>query len=303
MGSIITKSISIIFYKTNNNKLILNTINDCKVNDNNTINDCKVNNNKLTLNTINDINDDNKLTDNNKLTLNTINEFNDNNLEVQLRSNTHPKVNDNNLEVQLPSNIYQRLITYPIDTINDKFIKTENNIIIISMNLNTIHNLIDTIKYHKIYHEYIYKLLNIEKYKYLKIYENINDIYFFIINFNETNETNYTDYPFSLAVTFIIELSNIFNNNSIYIQSGISYDKLYYGLINNKLKLFGNGLILAEFLKIKANINKINKCTIVCCEKAFKQHNFEKKHNLLCLPYTYFFKNKNINYYQCYYSI
>jgi class 3 adenylate cyclase len=83
------------------------------------------------------------------------------------------------------------------------------------------------------------------------------------------------------------------SNKYIDIRIGISYDKLYYGTINNHIRIFGKGICLAARLE-----NNAAKNNIYCCNQLYNKIIEEDYYKL-------FFTNniislKGIGIYKCY---
>ena len=118
----------------------------------------------------------------------------------------------------------------------------------------------DQKKMQDLFNNDILSLLNI--FQYIYIYEIIGDSYILIINFPNINQISY---PATLAINFCIKLINL-SKKYIDIRIGISYDAIYYGVINNHIRIFGESICLASRLENKALKNKI-----FCCQNTYKQ--------------------------------
>ena len=179
-----------------------------------------------------------------------------------------------------------------IRTNNIDFMKSDIKSIIIILDFIDstkimLNNIINFINVNKQFNKDILTLLNI--YQNIYIYEIIGDSYILTINFPNIDSILY---PASLAIIFCINLINI-TKKYINIRIGISYDYLYYGIINNHIRIFGNGICLAARLEQKALKNKI-----VCCKEFYNQLIMEDKLNLIFEKENIYLKS--FGNYECY---
>jgi hypothetical protein len=128
----------------------------------------------------------------------------------------------------------------------------------------------------------------IYNYKIIKIYEIVGDSYILTINFPYIVKTKQ---PASMAINFCKELINV-SKEYIHIRIGITYDKIYYGIINNHIRIFGESICLASRLENKAYINHI-----ICCANINSQLIIENNKFKFNIKKIYL---KSFNNYICY---
>ena len=147
-----------------------------------------------------------------------------------------------------------------------------------------IHNFINL---HKKFNKDLLLLINDNKY--IKIYEIIGDSYILTLNFSNIKQTII---PATLTIIFLNKLINN-TNNYIDIKIGISYNKCYYTLINNHIRIFGEGIVLASRLE-----NQGSKDLILCCQNFYDQIIKENIINIIFTKKLLYLKG--IGNYNCY---
>jgi len=169
---------------------------------------------------------------------------------------------NNNLYIEInldsdfnKSNIY--LYTNNLNIEQMIFKQTENNIVLITIDfidstilLNTL-GVINTIEININFHNDIIKLIKNFYYPYIYIHEIIGDSFIIVLNTDWTYNIN--NYCTSIAIHFINKLYNL-TNEYIQIRTGITYGKLYYGLIDHNLRFFGN--IINMSTRLETNSGK-----------------------------------------------
>ena len=215
----------------------------------------------------------NSIKDKNKDKINNLNLIE---LESELSINLNDKFN------------FNRLKSYPDDNLDLNFIKSNSSVIIIiidfinSTEIIIKESIIRLINISKQFNKDILNLLNNNIFSYINIYEIIGDSYILTINFPNTNQTLY---PSLLAIKFCKNIINI-SNSYINIRIGISYENVYYGIINNHIRIFSRGICLASRLE-----NKALKNIIFCCENFYNQYLEEIK--VKEIKYNFIFNNYN----------
>jgi len=207
-----------------------------------------------------------------KIIFNNIKIENENNIIILL--NKFNIYNYYNVNLIYKKNNFIKYILYKTDSINninlyqyikynDTFINSSNKLVIICIDIiNSTHILINkgiknTININIKFYNDIKKLITTTYLNYIFIHEIIGDMVILILN-NE-NTFNINKYCTSICLYFIYELVNI-SKKYINIRIGVSYDNLYFGYINNNLRLFGKGINLAARLENKCIINNIFIC-------------------------------------------
>lgn len=174
-------------------------------------------------------------------------EYNDDNI-FNLTLNINQFINLNKYE-------YLYLYFYKEYILSNKFIESYNNIVMISIDVinSTLlvnNNVENYINIYKILHKNIIHLLKNIYYPYIYIHEILGDSYIFISNFEIVNNTSICT---SLCYNFIKDLNNLIKE-FIRIRIGMVYGKIFYGLIDNNIRLFGE------------NINKVNRLQSNCIQ-------------------------------------
>jgi hypothetical protein len=202
-----------------------------------------------------------------------------------------------NLYINNKINNYLYLYIYKDFIPTNKFIES-NNIVIISIDIiESTLLLVDNIeKYLCLYkklHKNIIFLLKYKYYPYIYIHEILGDSYIFISNLEIINNISICA---SLCYNFIKDLNNLIKEN-INIRIGMIYGKIYYGLIDNAIRFFGE------------NINKVNrlqsnciKNNILVCSNFYEQIKYE----INIFENDYIFKEtsiylKGLGYNKCYF--
>ena len=247
---------------------------------------------------------------------NTLNLYLENNLDniliIQPKVNTYPKVNNyifeeskiEELKIQRKLKIEESMIEESLKIIESKMqgnlkiieeskIEESKDIVVIVIDFinstdklmnDGIHNFINL---HKKFNKDLLLLINDNKY--IKIYEIIGDSYILTLNFSNIKQTII---PATLTIIFLNKLINN-TNNYIDIKIGISYNKCYYTLINNHIRIFGEGIVLASRLE-----NQGFKHLILCCQKFYDQIIKENIINIIFTKKLLYLKG--IGNYNCY---
>ena len=247
---------------------------------------------------------------------NTLNLYLENNLDniliMQPKVNTYPKVNNyifeeskieelkiqENLKIEESLKIIESEMQGNLKIIEEskieksKIEKSKDIVVIVIDFINStdklmndgIHNFINL---HKKFNKDLLLLINDNKY--IKIYEIIGDSYILTLNFSNIKQTII---PATLTIIFLNKLiSN--TNNYIDIKIGISYNKCYYTLINNHIRIFGEGIVLASRLE-----NQGSKSLLLCCQKFYNQIIKENIINIIFTEKLLYLKG--IGNYNCY---
>jgi hypothetical protein len=149
-----------------------------------------------------------------------------------------------NSSVYLQNNINDGFI------VNDRFKKTKNSVVQISLDFKTESTKPNTtlgeIELHNKFHDDIIKILKSYYYPYLYIYEITNEHYMFVLNVEWLFHT--TGWCASLAISF---LRHVYLETQEYcsFRAGVTYNALYWGFIDNKMRLFGNEYALSHKLR------------------------------------------------------
>ena len=196
--------------------------------------------------------------ENNKIIL--LNKFNNSlyyNVDLIYKKNNYIKY------ILTKNNLINNINLYNYIKYNDVFINSSNKLIIICIDMINSTNILlnngikNTININIRFYNDIKFLINNSYLNYIFIHEIIGDMIILILN--HENTFNIKKYCASICLYFIYELINI-SKKYINIRIGISYDNLYYGYINNNLRLFGKGINLAARLENKCIINNIFIC-------------------------------------------
>jgi hypothetical protein len=169
---------------------------------------------------------------------------------------TVEKYNDNftiitliNKSFNIDNNMY--LYSHKIGLNNKDFVESSNNIIIIMIDfINSTQILVNegitnTINIQSFFYDDVINLLKNHFYPYIYIHEILGDSYIFVINAEWKNSI--TEYCASIAFDFITRL---YYSTKYYIKfrTGITYGKIYYGVIDHHFRFFGENINLASRL-------------------------------------------------------
>ena len=152
-----------------------------------------------------------------------------------------------------------KLFNLSIDMMSPQFNLTKNKLVIITIGLKSQEELstkndLNIIFINKQLYEDVMHVLKTYFYPFIYIYEITGNNFTLIINADWTYPMNII--CCTIAVYFIQMLTD---RTSKYcnIKCGITYGKAYYGTIGNKLRMYGNEVILSAKLEQKCNINKL----------------------------------------------
>ena len=178
---------------------------------------------------------------------------------------TVEKYNDNftiitimNKSFNINNNMY--LYSHKIGLKNRDFMESSNNIIIIMIDfVNSTQILINegitnTINIQFSFYDDVINLLKKYFYPYIYIHEILGDSYIFVINAEWKNSI--TEYCTSIAFDFINRLYHS-TKNYINFRTGITYGKIYYGIIDHNFRFFGENINLSSRLCKICEIGKI----------------------------------------------
>lgn len=105
---------------------------------------------------------------------------------------------------------------------------------------------LETINCYKNFHKDVVRLLKKDYYPYIYIHEIIGDCFVIVSNIDWA--LTIPKFCTSIVMSFLMELYKI-TNHYIQIRIGVSYEKLYWGYIDNNLRLFGIPMNLASRLE------------------------------------------------------
>lgn len=178
---------------------------------------------------------------------------------------TVEKYNDNftiitiiNKLFNIDNNMY--LYSHKTGLKNRDFMESSNNIIIITLDfVNSTQILVNKgitnmINIQSFFYEDVINLLKNYFYPYIYIHEILGDSYVFVINAEWKNTI--TEYCTSIAFDFINRLYHT-TKNYINFRTGITYGKIYYGIINHHFRFFGENINLSSRLCNICEIGKI----------------------------------------------
>lgn len=123
-----------------------------------------------------------------------------------------------------------------------KFVTTKNKIVIVSIDFRNSteylvkNGTVNTIELYKKFHCDVLKLLKNNYYPYIYIHEIIGDCFVIVCNIDWA--ITIPKFCASIIMSFLTELYKV-SYKYIGIRVGISYDKIYWGYIDNNLRLFG----------------------------------------------------------------
>lgn len=142
-----------------------------------------------------------------------------------------------------------------------KFLATKNKIVVVSIDFrNSTEYLIkngtfNAIELYKKFHCDVLKLLKKNYYPYIYIHEIIGDCFVIVSNIDWA--LSIPKFCASIIMSFLTELYKV-SYNYIGIRVGISYDKIYWGYIDNNLRLFGVPMNISARLENVCVLNNIS---------------------------------------------
>ncbi len=140
----------------------------------------------------------------------------------------------------------------PIEDKSEDFKLSKNKIVVISIDFRNSteflvkNGTLETIYKYKKFHNEIINLIKKKYYPYIYIHEIIGDCFVIVSNIDWA--LNIPKLCASLVMSFLMELYTI-TNKYIKIRIGISYNNLYWGYIDDNLRLFGIPMNLASRLE------------------------------------------------------
>jgi hypothetical protein len=149
---------------------------------------------------------------------------------------------------------------------NESFKLTQGNVVTISIQFRnssryiTDHGVLKTIELHQKFHADLIDIIRRDFYPYISIYELNNQTVTLILNLDENRRM--PRYCASLALCF---LHNLYYLTAPYVtlQCGVTFDALYHGNIDNRLRFFGVAFELAAKFRDQCDENEI------CCSDDF----------------------------------
>lgn len=163
-------------------------------------------------------------------------------------------------EKEINIKLNKSFYTYDQKIINNNFIKTENEVIIINIDFINSTELIKSkgilnmINITKSFYNDIINLIKNNYYPYIYIHEIVGDGFMLVSNIDWL--FNFPEYSATIVLNFVQELYEL-TKEYIDIRIGISYGQLYYGYIDNNLRFFGDILSLSNRLENKCNQNEV----------------------------------------------
>ncbi len=153
-----------------------------------------------------------------------------------------------------------------IDMPNETFKLTQGNVVTISLQFRnssryiTDHGVLKTIELHQKFHNDVLHIIRRDFYPYISVYEFNNNTITLLLNLDGNHRM--PRYCGSLALCF---LHNLYYSTAPYVtlQCGVTYDALYHGNIDNRLRFFGVAFDLAAKFKDQCDENEI------CCSDDF----------------------------------
>lgn len=177
------------------------------------------------------------------------------------KDNVSKIVDDDNIN-KLLINIIDNKLLYILsnnEQITPVFEQTKNNVVIINIDIMDSKEILMTkgevvlIDINRRLYNDIIHIIKTYFYPYIYIYEISEDQFILIINACWTYNI-----PLFCCTIGLYFVQLLFEKTIKYvnINCGISYGKLHYGLIGNKIRLFGEPLILSSLIKEKSEVNK-----------------------------------------------
>lgn len=165
-----------------------------------------------------------------------------------------------------------------------EFVKTKNKIVIASIDFRNSteylikNGTINTIELYKKFHYDIVKLLKKNYYPYIYIHEIVGDCFVIVCNIEWALIIE--KFCASLVMSFLIELYKV-SSKYIEFRVGVSYDNIYWGYIDNNLRLFGVPMNFSARLE---NVCISN--TVSCDENFLKKMTKEELFDISELKYS-----------------
>ena len=146
-------------------------------------------------------------------------------------------------------NIFYSNTIFNNKLITNDFKKSENRFVIITIFLKSKKNIpisshiLNMIYINKKFYNDLINIIQKYYYPYIYIHDIFDDSFRIILNADWTY--NILSYVASLTLSFIINLVTVVTEY-VNINIGITYDNIYYGSIDNKIKIFGNAKYLSQ---------------------------------------------------------
>ena len=153
-----------------------------------------------------------------------------------------------------------------LDAPNNTFTLTQSNIVTISLQFRnssryiTDHGVLKTIELHQKFHKDVIDIIRRDFYPYISIYEMNNQTVTLMLNLDGNHRM--PRYCGSLALCF---LHNLYYLTAPYVtlQCGVTFDALYHGNIDDRMRFFGVAFDLAAKFRDQCDENEI------CCSDDF----------------------------------